>query len=48
MSGDQSLYYNLMAIYWLFIGIVACFNKHFIIPIPEIVANYRLEEAVKI
>jgi O-antigen ligase len=26
VSGDQSLYYNLMAIYWLFAGIVASFN----------------------
>jgi hypothetical protein len=25
-SGDQSLYYNLMAIFWLFMGIVASFN----------------------
>ena len=28
--GDQSLYYNLMAIYWLFIGIVASFNTHYV------------------
>jgi len=26
-SGDQSLYYNLMAIFWLFIGIVANLNS---------------------
>ena len=26
ITGDQSLYYNLMAIYWLFLGIVASFN----------------------
>jgi O-antigen ligase len=26
ISGDQSLYYNLMAIFWLFMGIVARFN----------------------
>jgi O-antigen ligase len=30
VSGDQSLYYNLMAIYWLFMGIVASFNIHFV------------------
>lgn len=30
VSGDQSLYYNLMAIYWLFLGIVASFNIHFV------------------
>lgn len=30
MTGDQSLYYNLMAIYWLFLGIVASFNKEFV------------------
>jgi O-antigen ligase len=26
ISGDQSLYYNLMAIFWLFMGIVASLN----------------------
>lgn len=26
ISGDQTLYYNLMAIFWLFMGIVARFN----------------------
>lgn len=26
ISGDQSLYYNLMAIFWLFMGIVASFS----------------------
>ena len=26
VSGDQSLYYNLMAIYWLFMGIMASFT----------------------
>jgi len=30
LTGDQSLYYNLMAIYWLFLGIVASFNIHFV------------------
>jgi len=30
LAGDQSLYYNLMAIYWLFMGIVASFNIHFV------------------
>ena len=30
ISGDQSLYYNFMAIYWLFMGIVASFNIHFV------------------
>lgn len=30
ISGDQSLYYNVMAIYWLFIGIVASFNIRFV------------------
>lgn len=30
ISGDQSLYYNLMAIYWLFIGIVANFNIQYV------------------
>jgi len=29
ITGDQSLYYNLMAIFWLFMGIMASFNiKH--------------------
>lgn len=28
-TGDQSLYYNLMAIYWLFLGIVASLNKEY-------------------
>jgi O-antigen ligase len=27
VSGDQSLYYNLMAIFWLFMGIVASLNS---------------------
>jgi O-antigen ligase len=31
LTGDQSLYYNLMAIYWLFLGIVASFNKEYAI-----------------
>jgi O-antigen ligase len=30
ISGDQSLYYNVMAIYWLFVGIVASFNIRFV------------------
>ena len=30
VSGDQSLYFNLMAIFWLFAGIVASFNIHFV------------------
>jgi len=30
ISGDQTLYYNLMAIHWLFMGIVASFNIHFV------------------
>ncbi|WP_304511752.1 O-antigen ligase family protein [Desulfobacula sp.] len=30
VGGDQSLYYNLMAIYWLFMGIVASFNVHYV------------------
>ena len=30
LTGDQSLYYNVMAIYWLFLGIVASFNLHFV------------------
>jgi hypothetical protein len=30
ISGDQSLYYNLMAIYWLFMGIVANFNIQYV------------------
>lgn len=30
VSGDQTLYYNLMAIYWVFMGIVASFNIHFV------------------
>lgn len=30
VSGDQSLYFNLMAIFWLFAGIVASFNCHFV------------------
>ncbi len=30
LAGDQSLYYNMMAIYWLFIGIVASFNIHYV------------------
>ncbi|MFX0124546.1 MAG: O-antigen ligase family protein [Candidatus Hodarchaeota archaeon] len=30
ITGDQSLYYNLMAIYWLFLGIVATFNMNFL------------------
>ena len=30
-TGDQSLYYNLMAIYWLFLGIIASFNKEFVV-----------------
>ena len=30
LTGDQSLYYNLMAIYWLFLGIVASFNINFV------------------
>ena len=30
ISGDQTLYYNLMATYWLFMGIVASFNIHFV------------------
>jgi O-antigen ligase len=29
LTGDQSLYYNLMSNYWLFLGIVASFNIHF-------------------
>lgn len=29
-TGDQSLYYNLMAIYWLFLGIVASFNALYV------------------
>lgn len=29
MTGDQSLYYNLMALYWLFAGIVASFNLQY-------------------
>lgn len=29
ISGDQSLYYNLMAIFWLFMGIVASFSANF-------------------
>ncbi|MFC1863725.1 O-antigen ligase family protein [Thermodesulfobacteriota bacterium] len=29
ISGDQSLYYNLMAIYWLFLGIVTSFNLYY-------------------
>jgi O-antigen ligase len=29
ISGDQSMYYNLMAIYWVFLGIVASFNVHY-------------------
>lgn len=38
LTGDQSLYYNLMAIYWFFMGIVASFNIHFVDndePLPE-------------
>lgn len=38
LTGDQSLYYNLMAIYWVFMGIVASFNIHFVDndePLPE-------------
>ncbi len=30
LTGDQSLYYNLMAIFWLFAGIVASLNLQFI------------------
>jgi O-antigen ligase len=30
ISGDQSLYYNLMGIYWLFMGIVANFNIQYV------------------
>jgi O-antigen ligase len=30
ISGDQSLYYNLMAIFWLFMGIVASFSVRFV------------------
>lgn len=30
LTGDQSLYYNLMAIYWLFLGIVASLNIEFV------------------
>lgn len=30
ISGDQSLYYNLMAIFWLFMGIVASFSVKFV------------------
>jgi len=30
ISGDQSMYYNLMAIYWLFMGIVANFNIQYV------------------
>ena len=30
VSGDQSMYYNLMAVRWLFLGIVASFNIHFV------------------
>jgi len=29
-TGDQSLYYNLMAIYWVFLGIVASFNELYV------------------
>ncbi len=28
-SGDMSLYYNLMSIFWVFLGIVASFNIHY-------------------
>lgn len=30
ISGDQSLYYNLMAIFWLFMGVVASFTVKFV------------------
>jgi len=30
VAGETYLYYNMMAIYWLFLGIVASFNIHFI------------------
>ena len=30
VTGDQFLYYNFMAIYWLFAGIVASYNGHYI------------------
>jgi len=30
LGGDTSLYYNFMAIFWLFLGIVASFNIEFV------------------
>jgi len=30
LGGDISLYYHMMAIFWLFIGVVASFNIHYI------------------
>lgn len=30
MSGDQSLYYNLMCIFWIFMGLVASLNKKYV------------------
>jgi O-antigen ligase len=36
LTGDQSLYYNMMAIYWVFLGIVASFNIHYV---PKPVRN---------
>jgi len=32
ISGDQTLYYNLMAIFWFFMGIVARFNAELVEP----------------
>lgn len=29
VSGDQSLYYNLMAVFWIFMGVVARFNVRY-------------------
>ena len=31
LTGDQSLYYNLMGIYWVFLGIVASFNALYVV-----------------
>lgn len=30
ISGDQSLYYNLMAIFWIFMGLVASLNQKYV------------------
>ena len=35
ISGDQSLYYNLMAIFWFFMGMVARYNAELVVASPQ-------------